>query len=199
MPGAGHTPQRTCLGCRQVREQESLVRFVLSPRGEVLVDYRKRLPGRGAYACLNRRCLAEAVNRRQFERTFKRKAVQVPAVGELTESLLVQMRERILNLVGMGRKSRSIVAGSGMVLEGLTAPSDLALILVTEDISDRIAEKVFRKAQAARVPVFRLFAKGRLGPILGKAESSVVAFRKSRLAQAVQQELLRYERMAEEH
>ena len=64
-------PQRTCLGCRQVKDQSELIRFVRSPEGEILVDLKGRLPGRGAYLCNSRDCMMAAVNRQQFNRAFR--------------------------------------------------------------------------------------------------------------------------------
>jgi len=45
--------------------------------GELLADPGARLPGRGAYVCREADCLAEAVRRHGFERSF-RAAVRVP-------------------------------------------------------------------------------------------------------------------------
>jgi uncharacterized protein len=59
-PGASRpTPQRTCVACRKVRAKRDLVRIVRSPAGELSVDLRGKVAGRGAYldpdpACLDR-------------------------------------------------------------------------------------------------------------------------------------------------
>lgn len=52
-------PQRTCVACRSVRSKGDLVRIVRTPGGELGVDPRGKLAGRGAYcdpdpACLER-------------------------------------------------------------------------------------------------------------------------------------------------
>lgn len=43
-----HTPQRTCVGCREVQPKRSLIRVVRTPEG-VFVDPSGKLAGRGAY------------------------------------------------------------------------------------------------------------------------------------------------------
>ena len=57
----GEKPQRSCLACRETRDRDRLIRFVLSPQGEVVPDLDVKLPGRGAYTCVSAACLAAAV------------------------------------------------------------------------------------------------------------------------------------------
>lgn len=68
-------PQRTCLGCREVRNKNELVRIVRTPEGEVIVDARGRANGRGAYICSNAECLRKAVRTKALERALK---VEIP-------------------------------------------------------------------------------------------------------------------------
>ena len=68
-------PQRTCLGCREVRNKNELVRIVRTPEGEVIVDTRGRANGRGAYICSNAECLRKAVRTKALERALK---VEIP-------------------------------------------------------------------------------------------------------------------------
>lgn len=54
-----HTPERTCVVCREHAERDDLIRLVASPDGLVVPDLRGRLPGRGAWvhptsACVDR-------------------------------------------------------------------------------------------------------------------------------------------------
>ena len=68
-------PQRTCLGCREVRNKNELVRIVRTPEGEVIVDAKGRANGRGAYICSNAECLRKAVRTKALERALK---VEIP-------------------------------------------------------------------------------------------------------------------------
>lgn len=70
-------PERTCLGCRQVREKKELVRLV-SKNGALEADLKGSLPGRGAYICKNEKCLKEAFKRKDlFTRALKTK-IELP-------------------------------------------------------------------------------------------------------------------------
>ncbi len=197
MPSAGHKPQRTCLGCRQSYDQQGLVRFVLSPAAEVLVDYRSRLPGRGAYTCLNLDCLEQAVKRRQFQRTFKSQGLQV-SFEQLKQALLSSIEQKIVNLLGMARKSGVVVSGSNMILDALTGSEALAVVILAHDVSEGIGGKVARSAAARGIPDFQLLDKEALGRMLGKEERSVVALKVGPLAESVKTEMSRYKKIAGE-
>jgi len=51
-----HIPQRTCLGCRQVRAKRELIRIVNTPTGSIEVDITGRKAGRGTYLCPTLEC-----------------------------------------------------------------------------------------------------------------------------------------------
>jgi len=198
LSSSGHKAQRTCLGCRAVRGQDQVVRYILSPDGEVLVDYRRKLPGRGAYTCLDRACIATAVKRNQFERAFKGRVGRRPDERELTSVLADQVRERIVSLLGMARKSGKAVSGSNLVLSSLGDQSRIAFVLLAEDVSAGIAEKVAGKAERMNTPCFHLFSKDFIGQVMGKGERSVVGVVTGLLAEAILEELIRYKQIVGE-
>ena len=129
MVQARKQPQRTCLGCRQIKDQDQLIRFVLSPDGEILADLKGRLPGRGAYLCNDRDCIETAVSRKQFDRAF-RKVCQPITGGQLVESIKEQLLAHLANLLGMARKSAKFVAGSNAVMDALNRKKLLAVVVL---------------------------------------------------------------------
>ena len=54
-------PMRQCVGCREMKPKKELVRVVKSPTGEISLDFRGKVPGRGAYVCPNAACLKRAM------------------------------------------------------------------------------------------------------------------------------------------
>jgi uncharacterized protein len=66
-------PQRTCIGCRQVRSKRELVRLVLPAEGPVAVDPTGKRNGRGAYICRQSgtTCLEQARKRRAVTRALR--------------------------------------------------------------------------------------------------------------------------------
>jgi len=79
-------PMRQCTGCREMRAKRELVRVVRSPEGAVSLDFRGKLPGRGAYVCHNADCLKKAIRTRALERALD---VRIPE--EIYQQLQEQM------------------------------------------------------------------------------------------------------------
>jgi predicted RNA-binding protein YlxR (DUF448 family) len=195
---ASKGPQRTCIACRQARNQDQLVRYVVAPDGALLVDYRHRLPGRGAYTCIDLQCLQAAVIKKQFSRSFRGKCSD-PSIEVLQDGLQQALLQRIANLIGMARKSGQVVSGSNAVMTALRQRTKQALVLVSEDISAGIAIKIRELADRQNVSCSQLFSKGMLGQVLGKGERSVLAIQAGPLAEALLIELQRYTQMVREN
>ena len=82
------TPMRQCVGCREMKEKKSLIRVVKSPEGVLSLDFRGKLPGRGAYVCPDPACLKRARKSRALERAFS-----APLPPVVWEGLEAQMKE----------------------------------------------------------------------------------------------------------
>ena len=87
-PKVKKIPQRQCVGCREMKDKESLLRVVKSPEGDVSLDFVGKKPGRGAYVCPDLACLQEARKARRFEKAF---SCRIP------EQVYVQMEEELQN------------------------------------------------------------------------------------------------------
>ena len=81
-------PMRQCLGCREMKPKKELIRVVRPPQGEVSLDFKGKLPGRGAYVCPNPACLAKARKAKALERAFS-----APLPDPVWEALEQQMKE----------------------------------------------------------------------------------------------------------
>lgn len=60
MAPAKHTPQRTCVVCRQQYPKRELTRLVLDQDHRVTVDPSGKQAGRGAYLCSKPQCWQQA-------------------------------------------------------------------------------------------------------------------------------------------
>lgn len=81
-------PMRQCVGCREMKPKKDLIRVVKSPEGQVSLDFRGKLPGRGAYVCPDSACLARARKSRALERAF-----ETALPPEVWQALEEQMKE----------------------------------------------------------------------------------------------------------
>ena len=68
---SGQSPQRTCIGCREVSDKRQLVRLVRTPEGRVDIDETAKRPGRGAYLCRRRACWETALQKRCLEHSLR--------------------------------------------------------------------------------------------------------------------------------
>ena len=66
-------PLRQCISCRQAFDKRELMRVVRSPEGEVSIDHKGRMAGRGAYICRNTECIKRAVKTKALERALSSK------------------------------------------------------------------------------------------------------------------------------
>jgi predicted RNA-binding protein YlxR (DUF448 family) len=69
--GLKHTPQRTCVACREVKNKRELVRLVRTSDGNIELDNTGKKNGRGAYVCPTRDCWEKALTGKQLERTLR--------------------------------------------------------------------------------------------------------------------------------
>jgi predicted RNA-binding protein YlxR (DUF448 family) len=182
-----------------VLQQDALVRFVLGPDQTVHVDYRHKLPGRGAYTCIATRCLDKACKEGRFGRAFRCSDKLQVSYALLQAELVEELRNKVESLIGMARKSRQFVGGSQQVIAGMDDSQRFGLILLANDISPAIGERIQRKADALQLPVKRLLAKEQLGRLTGRVERSALAVQVGPLCDSLQQEFFRYEQIVGEY
>ena len=64
-------PMRQCVGCREMKPKNQLIRIVRSPEGVISLDFRGKAPGRGVYVCPDATCLKKARKSRGAERSLE--------------------------------------------------------------------------------------------------------------------------------
>lgn len=79
-------PQRQCVGCRVMKDKKELLRVVRTPDGQLLLDGRGKVSGRGAYVCHDAACLKKARKSRALER-----ALEMPIPESVYDALEAQM------------------------------------------------------------------------------------------------------------
>lgn len=80
------TPQRMCVGCREMKDKKELIRIVRTPDGSIEIDTTGKRSGRGAYLCSNRECFNQAV---------KKKGLQKALEKDLSEEIINAINEKI--------------------------------------------------------------------------------------------------------
>ena len=126
---------RMCAVTREVRPIDELIRFVVSPQGEVVPDLKRKLPGRGLWVSASRRTVAEAVRRNQFSKGFKRDIRAAATLPADTEALLVRSCTEALAMVA---KAGQVVSGFSKVEGALREGQAQALIHASDGAADGI-------------------------------------------------------------
>lgn len=79
-------PQRTCIGCNEIRAKKELIRIVKNKEGQIFIDKTGKANGRGAYICDNIECLEKAIKTKKLERTFE---------TQISEDIYNELRQTI--------------------------------------------------------------------------------------------------------
>ncbi len=160
--GTGDGPRRRCIVTRRGGSRGELVRFAVSPEGEVVPDVAERLPGRGLWVSAR----ADIVGRACAENAFARAArgdVRVPA--DLPERLREALDRQCMALVSLARRSGAAVAGLEKV-RAMVRGGGAGVLLEASDGAPDGRERVLRGA--GTVPVVSLWTARDLGAPFGR-------------------------------
>ena len=64
-------PTRRCIGCGEHFPKSELIRVLRTPEGEIVIDLKGKMSGRGAYICKNVSCLKKARKARRIEASLE--------------------------------------------------------------------------------------------------------------------------------
>ena len=85
-------PNRTCIGCNQIKPKKELIRIVKNKEGNIFIDKTSKANGRGAYICDNIECLEKLIKTKRLERTFET-TISDEIYKELKETIRSQKSE----------------------------------------------------------------------------------------------------------
>jgi hypothetical protein len=130
---------RMCAVTREVRPVDELIRFVVSPQGDVIPDLKRKLPGRGLWVSASHQVVAEAVRRNQFGKGFKRDVRVTPALAADTEALLARSS---IEALAIAAKAGQVISGfskvEGALIQRQVRASIRALIHASDGAADGI-------------------------------------------------------------
>jgi predicted RNA-binding protein YlxR (DUF448 family) len=63
-------PMRMCLGCQEMKSKKELIRVVRTPENTIEIDSGGKRAGRGAYVCLEEKCITKAIKTKRLEKAF---------------------------------------------------------------------------------------------------------------------------------
>jgi hypothetical protein len=164
---------RMCAVSREVRPIDELIRFVVSPQGEIVPDLKRKLPGRGLWISASRTAVAEAVRRNQFSRGFKRDVRPAKSLPEDTETLLVRS---CIEALAMTAKAGQVISGFGKVEDALEQGQAKALLHASDGAADGIRklDAIARQragilGESGEFPILTILTSEQLDLALGRS------------------------------
>ena len=124
--------RRSVLTRRELPKQ-AMLRFVVSPDGQLVPDINERLPGRGHWVENERASLQEALNKKAFSRAAKLSTLTVDdGLADKVEQLLAQ---KALDSLSLCRKAGLLTSGYEKVQQ-LCSKGKAALLILASDASE---------------------------------------------------------------
>lgn len=157
------TPEghKTCFVSKETFERGEMLRFVVSPDKTVFFDAAEKLPGRGMWLRADYQTLKNAVEKRIFFKAAKG-TVNIPA--DLVMQVEMQLKNRVLSLLGLARKAGALVFGYEGVKKALTA-REAALAFEATDSSERERDKLYHYEHELKI--YDVFTREELGRVAG--------------------------------
>jgi predicted RNA-binding protein YlxR (DUF448 family)/ribosomal protein L30E len=168
-------PVRTCIATRRAADPGELIRLVPGPDGQVLVDYRARHGGRGAWVTPGRKEIELLVRKpRILARALRCQA--------RTEGLLDRVREAnrmaVVSGLTLAARSGALAGGKERVRAALSSGQGLALVLAA-DASERLVADL--RGRCGELPVVEVpFTRDELGALIGKGPRAALVIKRGK-------------------
>ncbi|MCG6884931.1 MAG: RNA-binding protein [Silicimonas sp.] len=167
MPRGGRTktrddPERRCIATGEVQPKRGLIRFAVSPEGNIVPDVLEKLPGRGIWVAAEREALTTAVEKKLFARGAKQ-SVTVPET--LVDDVEALLAKRLIDGISMARKAGAAVAGYEKVKDWL-GRDEARILFQASDGSERGKSKLH--PPGGRGSFFEVLTASELGLSFGR-------------------------------
>lgn len=190
----GKGPTRTCVVTREPAPREHLVRLVAGPDGNVVVDPRGRLPGRGVWVTPEAGVLARLEKRRgRIEHLL---GVPLDAEG-VRRAIRESTVRSALDGLSQAAAAGTLVHGQDRLLAALGA-GDVIAVALADDAAPRTLEAISRAAEEARPPVLTVVlprSREALGRQVGRGLIAALGVRPSRASAHLAKQLHRLSRL----
>ncbi|MBN2800681.1 MAG: DUF448 domain-containing protein [Deltaproteobacteria bacterium] len=158
-------PLRTCLACRESAPREDLLRLVASPGGQLTVDLKGRLPGRGVWVHDSLACVQELERRKgAISRGLKQPLLPSEPLRVL---ILDALHRQVLDGISLSAAAGRLVVGQERLAKALDR-GEVAAIALAKDAAPRTVEGLREHAPPHVIFVTLEVGKDELGARLGR-------------------------------
>jgi hypothetical protein len=132
------------------------------PEGETIaIDWKGKVPGRGAYVCLDQDCLRGAIEKGGLRRVFRR-ALILPTVADVLAVVREGVQKRFKERLSLARRAGSVQSGETSIQESMKQDR-CRLIILANDLSEGQRQKYIRNAERKGIDVIVGFSGSELG------------------------------------
>jgi len=162
---------RTCVTCREACDASELVRIVVAPNGEAVVDLRGKLPGRGAWLHPRVQCVERVVRRpAALRRALKAPGIELSSLDVAIRGAVVRAS---LDALALCARSGSLVGGHDALVRALRDGKVIA-VAIANDAAPRTI-KDLRAAMGREVPFVEIpLTRDALGQQIGRGPRAAV-------------------------
>ena len=172
--------ERLCIVSGDVLPEDKLIRFVVSPGGEVTPDIAAKLPGRGIWVGASAAALDAASERKLFAKAAKANVKVADDLVARVEALLVQ---RMQSDLGMARRAGQLLLGFDAVLGALQSDVPPKVLVEASDGAADGKRKLFGAAHARglKIETIECLTSAELSVAVGRENVIHAALKSGRL------------------
>jgi len=167
-------PFRQCAVTRERLPVDQLLRFCLSPDGDVIPDLKNRLPGRGVWISCNYDTIDRAAHSGILPRAFSR---STKTQNDLADNVYTLLERAALERLSLANKAGLIVAGHAKVVDAIRHDKATVLLHARDGAVDG-REKISVKAKDREHTKIDCFNVEQLSLALGRTNVVHAAVRK---------------------
>ena len=182
---------RRCIVSGQHRAPEEMLRFAISPTGEVVFDANGKLPGRGLWLWPGSDMLHTASAKGSFAKALQRSAQRsakapVTVADDLGAEIERQLRKRCLASLSMAKRAGQVTSGFEKVRARLKK-GNAGLLLAAFDGAADGKNKIGHLARAVspETSVVSLFGRDDMASAVGRTEAVHMVLEPGRLAETM--------------
>jgi len=172
-----HTPERTCIICREKDEKSKLFRLAKLNEGFYEFDKEQKKQSRAVYVCKSLNCLGKLA---------KHNKVKLDSQDLMSMlNIINKANKNYLNILNSMKNSGELVFGINLLFENI---EHVHFVVIAQDISKKNEEKIFRKIKELKIPYVIVGTMEDLGKIFNKEEITVIGIKDKKMAKGLIEE-----------
>jgi len=172
-----HTPERTCIICREKNEKSKLFRLAKLNEGFYEFDKEQKKQSRAVYVCKSLNCLGKLA---------KHNKVKLDSQDLMSMlNIINKANKNYLNILNSMKNSGELVFGINLFFENI---EHVHFVVIAQDISKKNEEKIFRKIKELKIPYVIVGTMEDLGKIFNKEEITVIGIKDKKMAKGLIEE-----------